>query len=186
MRRLVLLVVLLLASSPVFADNLEVTFSIQNAPGTIGDFSWTIVTGGFNQSLDTAKWLAISNPTNGGGCAIKEISLLAEGNGTDHAYGLTTFFSPLCQGLYDSTTAGVDFSFLSGGKDFGTVNWSGTNPDNTISHDSLTLEPTTLPVTSPEPGSLGLAMTGFALWGLLAYRRRMMVVPSHPGLRNAD
>src|ERR1700675_1681884 len=79
---------------PAFADHVSFTFEIQNAPGGIGSFSWTITTAGLEESLDTRSWNAASNPSTGGGCKINRILLEAQ----NQAYSFTTFFSPLCNG----------------------------------------------------------------------------------------
>lgn len=172
MKHALLVIALLFVASVASADNVSFTFDIINAPGGIGDMSWTIVAPGLNQSLDTESWYAASNPSNGGGCAISRIFLEAQGNG---AYSLNTFFTPLCDGKYDSLTAGVDFTYLSGGAQYGTVNWWGTSPDGTINYETLTILPTNLAVTSPEPSTLALLLVALACiaWPLL--RRRSTV-----------
>ena len=137
---------------PALADNVSFTFSIQNAPGGIGDFSWTVTTAKLEQSLDTRAWNAASNPSTGGGCKITRILLQAE----NQAYGFTTFFAPLCLGLYDSETSGIAVS----PSEYGTYMWSGTNPDNTKSFETLTISKSDLPITAPEPTTLFLLLAG--------------------------
>ncbi len=156
MHKSILMVLLLsLFAVPVRADNVSFTFQMQNAPGGIGDFSWTITMPTLGMSLDTASWNAVSNPSMGGGCKIDDILVMAEAQ----AYSFTTFFSPLCGGLYDSETSGIS---VSPGQ-FGTYTWSGTNPDNTHNFETLTIFQSDLPVTTPEPSVCALLLVGLAL-----------------------
>jgi hypothetical protein len=169
------LAALLLAVIPAHADQVDYTLSVQNAPGGIGDFSWTIQTDGFIQPLPAAiydsnhnclncdsnfftSFVTVSAPSNGEGCGISKLFLVPD-------YGLTTFFSPLCDGLYDSTTAGA----LPDPGVLGTWSWQGTNPDDSQNYVTLTI--TDPPGTTvPEPqtwamlffGLIGLALMKFA------------------------
>lgn len=136
---------------PAFADNVSFTFGIQNAPGGIGDFSWTITLPALNESIDTQAWNAASNPTSGGGCKITGIDLIADGG---QGYTFTTFFAPLCDGLYDSETSG----FAVSPTEFGTYTFSGTNPDDTKNFASLTIFESDLPTTAPEPSALSMLL----------------------------
>ena len=154
---LLLLPLLAFFGFPTWADNVSFSFSIVNAPGGIGDFSWTITLPALDESVDTKAWNAISNPTMGGGCKIDEIDLLAENGG----YGMTTFFSPLCKGLFDSETSG----FAVSSSEFGTYTFSGTNPDETKSFSTFTIFHSNLPVTTPEPSDFTLLLVGLVvLW----------------------
>jgi hypothetical protein len=154
-KSIVLVLLLSLLAVPVLADNVSFTFQMQNAPGGIGDFSWTITTPNLGMTLDTKSWNAVSNPSMGGGCKISEILLMAEAQ----AYSFTTFFSPLCGGLFDSETSGIS---VTPGQ-FGTYKWSGTNPDNTHNFETLTIFRSDLPVTTPEPSVCTLLLVGLAL-----------------------
>ena len=74
---------------------------------------------------------------------------------------MTTFFSPLCNGLYDSETSG----FAVSPSEFGTYTFSGTNPDNTKNFSSFTIFPSNLPITTPEPSDFTLLLVGLVvLW----------------------
>jgi hypothetical protein len=148
MKRAFMILGLLLVAAPAFADNVSFSFSIENAPGGIGDFSWTITLPALDESVDTASWNAASNPTQGGGCQIDRILLLAESGG----YGMTTYFSPLCDGLYDSETSG----FAVSSTEYGTYTFSGTNPNDTKNFSTFTIFASNLPVTTPEPSTIAL------------------------------
>ncbi|MGH9494064.1 MAG: hypothetical protein ACRD3B_03630 [Candidatus Sulfotelmatobacter sp.] len=148
---------------PVWADNVSFSFAIVNAPGGIGDFSWTITLPALDESVDTEAWNAISNPTTGGGCKIDEIELLAENAG----YGMTTFFSPLCNGLYDSETSG----FAVSPSEFGTYTFSGTNPDDTKNFATFTIFRSNLPITTPEPSDFTVLLVGLITVGYSRRRR---------------
>lgn len=157
------------------ADQVDYTFSVVNAPGGIGDFSWEIATTGFIEPPPVPAYvdgtctncdanyfdsfLALSAPSNGDGCGITKL-FLAPG------YALTTFFAPLCDGLYDSFTGGglPDPGVL------GTWNWQGTNPDGTENFETLTITDPPGPVATPEPSALSLAC--FGLIGLAIRKAR--------------
>ena len=159
---LLLLPLLAFFALPSWADNVSFSFAIVNAPGGIGDFSWTITLPALDESVDTKAWNAISNPTTGGGCKIDEIELLAENGG----YGMTTFFSPLCNGLYDSETSG----FAVSPSEFGTYTFSGTNPDDTKNFSTFTIFPSNLPITTPEPSDLALLLVGLVVLSMARMR----------------
>jgi hypothetical protein len=108
--------------------------------------------------LDTQSWNAASDPSTGGGCKIHRIFLEAE----NQAYGFTTFFSPLCDGLFDSETSGIAVSATQ----FGTYMWSGTNPDNTKSFDTLTIFKSDLPITTPEPSTFTVLLFALLTCGI--------------------
>jgi hypothetical protein len=163
-KSILLSLLLLLFVHPAWADNVSFTFDIRNAPGGIGSFSWTITAPSLNDSMNTQAWNAASNPTLGGGCKIARIALEAQ----NQAYGFTTFFSPRCDGLYDSETGGVAVSTTQ----FGTYSWWGTNPDNTKFFETLTISKTDLPVTAPEASVFTLLLAGIAGVAGLAYWRR--------------
>lgn len=177
MKTLIVLAFALLCASLGQADTVDYSFSVVNAPGGIGDFSWTIETQAFIQPVPAAifdsngnclncdsnyfdSFLAVSAPSDGEGCGITKLFLAPN-------YGLTTFFSPLCDGLFDSTTAGAlpDPGLL------GTWTWQGTNPDDTQNLVTLTItDPPGAPSAVPEPSSIALTLCG-CIFLPLAQRR---------------
>ena len=128
-KKMIGLIVLLGAfAMGVRADEISYTYEVQNSPGEIGNFSWTIETNGFiTQSTNFTgnyfnSFIALSAPSNGHGCGIYKV--FATPN-----LALTTFFSPLCNGLFDSETGGG----LPIPGQLGTFISTGTNPDDTES-----------------------------------------------------
>src|SRR5579862_1159008 len=135
-----------LLSVPTHADELvDYTLTVTNAPGDIGNVSWTIQTDGFIepvppmtfnsegqctdcQSNYFTSFVSESSPSNGDGCGITQVFLAPN-------YSTTTFFSPLCLGAYDALTAGV----LPEPGELGTWSWQGTNPDETQNYVTLTV-----------------------------------------------
>lgn len=173
------LVLALLFVLPAQADTLvDYALSVTNAPENIGNVSWTIQTDGFvepvppmtfnsqNQCTDCdsnffTSFVAESSPSNGGGCGITGVWLVPD-------YAPVTVFSPLCDGLYDSLTAGglPDPGIL------GTWSWQGTNPDGTQNFVTLTI--TDPPGAVPEPSEISLLLFG-ALALICCARRRETV-----------
>jgi len=178
MKTLTVLAFVLLCASLGHAETVDYSLSVVNAPGGIGDFSWTIETQGFIQPVplpvydpngnclncDTNffdSFLSVSAPSNGGGCGISRLFLAPD-------QGLITFFSPLCDGLYDSTVAGG----LPDAGVVGTWTWQGTNPDDTQNFVTLTIsDPPASPAAAPEPSTLALALCGCVFLPLA--RRRL-------------
>src|SRR5579862_8320208 len=96
----------MLLAVPALADTISYSLSVENAPGGIGNVSWDLVTDGFIQSCNDILYpscsfyhdfLSVSAPSNGGGCGITGVFAYP-------GYAFTTFFSPLCDGAYDSLT----------------------------------------------------------------------------------
>lgn len=182
---------LLLLTLPLHADEVDYTLTVVNAPG-IGDFSWEIQADGFIQAppspvyqcmeycnetsehwvhqcveycdaaADTnnffTSFVAMSEPSNGGGCSISAVYLAPN-------YSLDTYFSPLCDSLFDGNTSGV----LPDPGTYGTWTWDGTNPDNTQNVVTLAIaDPPGATVPEPETstmlwiGLIGLALMKFA------------------------
>jgi hypothetical protein len=150
------------------AETVDYSFSVVNAPGGIGDFSWTVASDGFIElgpppvivpapgipgyqciancadNLYTS-FTQVSGPSVGG-CGIPQVFMAPNES-------ITTFFSPLCDGIYDSTTAGG----LPAMDELGSWSWQGTNPDDTQNYVTLTIsDPPGDPAGVPEPGSLAL------------------------------
>ena len=110
---------------PVQADTAHFTyaFAIENAQGGIGDFSWEVTTLGLLPLGETSfiNFNQVSAPSSGLGCQISSVLLEGEPGGI----GMTTFFKPLCSGLFDSETSG----FAVNPGQVGVYSASGTNPD---------------------------------------------------------
>jgi hypothetical protein len=140
---------------PAHADTAHFTyeFSITNAPGGIGDFSWEVTTLGLLQgSTKFVNFNQVSPPSTGGGCQITSVLLIGEAGGI----GLNTFFSPLCLGLFDSETSG----FAVNPGQVGVYTFSGTNPDDSKNFATFQVFQSHLPVTTPEPGMITLLPAG--------------------------
>ena len=165
---------------PVYAETVDYTYSVVNAPGGIGDYSWTVETTGFIEPPPAPVYQCIENcnespehwirqcveycsgvdlftsfasesaPSNGGGCQITGAWMIP-------SYSITTEFSPLCGGMYDATSAGE----MPDPGTLGTWNWTwGSGAEKTDA--MLTI---TDPVGTPEPSTwalLGLGMLGLA------------------------
>jgi hypothetical protein len=148
---------------PVQADTAHFTyeFSIVNAPGGIGDFSWEVTTLGLlpEGATQFINFNQVSPPSRGLGCQIRSVLLEGEPGGI----GMTTFFMPLCSGLFDSETSG----FAVNPGQVGIYSASGTNPDNTINAATFRVFESNLPVTTPEASTfalLGTAMAFLTCW----------------------
>jgi hypothetical protein len=141
---------------PAHADSAHFTyeFSIANAPGGIGDFSWEVTTLGLLPPGPTTfvTFNQVSPPSTGGGCQITSVLLLGEAGGI----GLNTLFSPLCLGLFDSETSG----FAVNPGQVGVYTFSGTNPDGSKNFATFQVFQSQLPVTTPEPGVFALLSAG--------------------------
>jgi PEP-CTERM motif len=141
---------------PAEADTAHITyeFSIDNAPGGIGDFSWEVTTLGLLPLGETTfiNFNQVSPPSAGGGCQISSVLLLGENGGI----GITTFFAPLCDGLFDSETSG----FAVNPGQLGIYSFSGTNPDNSLNSATFRVFQSNLPVTTPEPSTFALLAIG--------------------------
>jgi len=183
-RKLLLAVVsLFLFVLPAAGDNAHYTyeFSIDNAPGGIGDFSWEVTTLGLLPEGETSftNFNQVSSPTAGGGCKITSVLLEGESGGI----GLTTFFMPLCLGVFDSETSG----FAVNPAQIGFYSSSGTNPDGSIYMQTFQVFQSNLPVTTPEPGTMACVATGLLLFaygrkGLSRFSRRNSIRPSARGI----
>jgi hypothetical protein len=170
----------LLYALPASANTVDYSLSVQNMPG-IGDFSWEIQHNGF--IFDTPatfddlgnctncdrynfnSFASLSAPSQGGGCGISGVFL-------DPEYAPQTFFSPLCDGKYDSYLGGA---FPAPGT-LGTWNWQWDNGDGTQNFETLTI--TDPPGAVPEPGEWGLLLCG--LLGLVGLRNHGHKVPRVP------
>jgi hypothetical protein len=141
---------------PVQADTAHFTyeFSIVNAPGGIGDFSWEVTTLGLLPLGETQfiNFNEVSPPSSGLGCQITSVLLEGEPGGI----GMTTFFKPLCRGLFDGETSG----FAVNPGQVGIYSFSGTNPDNSINSATFRVFQSNLPVTTPEPRTFALLTAG--------------------------
>ena len=166
-------VALFFCIAPVQADTTHFTyaFSIQNAPGGIGDFSWEVTTLGLLPAGETSfiNFNQVSSPSSGLGCQITSVLLEGESGGI----GMTTFFMPLCRGLFDSETSG----FAVNPGQVGVYSASGTNPDDTINSATFRVFQSNLPVTTPEPGTFvfligGTLFLACSYKGLTVLRRR--------------
>jgi hypothetical protein len=156
------------------ADEISYDLTVTNAPGGIGNMSWDLVTNGFippatlvctptscTQTGFYNDFLSLSAPSNGDGCAITDVF-------ASPGYAFTTFFSPSCDGLYDSLTAGV----VPQPGETGTWTWTGTNPNDTQNTVTLTVTDLTTesePISTPEPSALALLLLGIG--ALTRYRR---------------
>lgn len=164
-----LLAILLFALSTLVcrAETVDYSLTVQNAPGGIGDFSWTVASDGFIQpppppildaqgnctNCDANLFTPVmsSPPSNGNGCQITGVWLYP-----DFGPAPFTEFSPLCDGLYSGFSGGVlpDVGTL------GSWQWNWTNPDNSINHIALTISD---PVSTPEPRTLELLGCGLGI-----------------------
>lgn len=175
MKSLIAILVLCAASLTCRADTLvDYTETVTNAPGGIGDFSWTVQTDRFIQppptpvyvnhqciNCDANLFTPIESvaPSNGDGCQITGVWMFP-----DFGPAPTTEFSPSCDG----------FTAFSGGvlPDVGTLgtwNWQWENPDNSTNYITLSItDPPAVP--TPEPRTLELLACGLGIsW--LGWRR---------------
>jgi hypothetical protein len=161
---------LLLHTVPVHADTAHITyaFSIQNAPGGIGDFSWAVTTLGLlpDGQAQFSSFNALSAPSSGGGCHINSVLLGISPGGIS----MTTFFTPLCLGLFDSETSG--FAVSAG--QIGVYSSWGANPDDSINTATFRVFQSDLPVTTPEPGTFGALTAGLLLLACKGRLRRIV------------
>ncbi len=168
MKPLALLALLCAVTLTAGATTVDYTLSVQNAPGGIGDFSWEIQTDGFvldtppifdseGDCLNCSRYnftpIASSAPSNGQGCGISGVFM-------DPEYAITTFFSPLCDGLYDSTSAG---DLPNPPDQFGKFTQQWTNLDNTLNTVTLTISDPPANAAVPEPSVWQLLLCGFGL-----------------------
>ena len=152
------------------ATTVDYNLSVINAPGGIGSFSWEIQTQGFvvetppifdsqGDCLNCSRYnftpIASSAPSNGQGCGISGVFMEPD-------YAITTFFSPLCDGLYDSTSAG---DLPDPPDQLGTFSQQWVNQDGSINYVSLTITDPAGPVNTPEPSTLLLFTAGLAWLG---------------------
>lgn len=186
------------------ADNVSYTLvEVFSAPNYgIGDFSWTVTLPGFLPELpdgeiggpygggygtvDFGHFNAVTNPTNGGGCQITNVFMSGNldyslGYLSGDTYLMDAFFSPLCDGRYDSTIIGVEVPHDTYGTwtltgeydyDYGTPNYEmavGTYVT------TFSIVDTNLPITTPESPTLGLLAFGLFVLGLLALRRSNVI-----------
>ena len=144
---------------PAEADTRHITyeFSIDNAPGGIGDFSWEVTALGLLPLGETTfiSFNQVSPPSAGGGCQISSVQLEGENGGI----GMTTFFTPLCDGLFDSETSG----FAVNAGQLGIYSFSGTNPDNSRNFATFQVFQSNLPVTTPESSTFAFLAIGVLL-----------------------
>lgn len=158
---------------PVRADQIiDYTETVVNAPGEIGNFSWTIAHDGFIQpppdpTYDAqgdcigcdadlfTSFASVSPPSNGGGCQITGVWLEPDFGPTP-----VTEFSPLCAGMYDAFSGGE----LPEVGVTGTWEWTWENPDDTTNYITLTIDdPPGDPASVPEPGTWKLLLCGLGL-----------------------
>lgn len=154
------------------ASTIDYTLTVVNAPQQIGDFTWTIEHDGFitvppppvydtsvspahciencDQSELYDSFTAITPPSNGEGCGIKDVLMIPD-------EGLVTYFSPFCDGLYTAFGGGVlpDVGVL------GAWNWQWVNPDDTL--NTITLTITDPPGAVPEPVTWKLLLCGLGM-----------------------
>ena len=169
---LVLAALALLFALPARAD-VDYSMEVTDAPGGIGDFSWTIDTPNFVQPpapmqfdsqgnctncLDNFfdTFVTESAPSTGGGCQISGVWLYP-----DYGPAPVTKFSPLCNGLYDAYSGGAlpDVGVL------GTWSWTWNNYDGSVTDETLTISDP--PTATPEPATwLLLCVSGIAWMGL--------------------
>jgi hypothetical protein len=106
-------------------------------------------------------------PLNGGGCQISSVELIP---GSFGGLGIDTNFLPLCQGGFNSTSAGLTVTQPNG---LGLYTFSGHAPDGSVYTDILWIFDSGLPLTPfnapsdppsvPEPSTLLLLTAGTAL-----------------------
>ena len=166
-----LLFVLFVLTIPTKADNITYDFTLVNAP-LVGSFNWEITVPSVltipSVASQTTPFIftsfnADTAPVNGGGCQIGSVELLSESFG---GLGITTFFSPLCQGKFDSTTAGLTVTQPDG---LGIYTFSGTGADGKQYTDVLVISKSQLPLTVPEPPTFGLLVAGLVGAGFVAF-----------------
>ena len=167
---IVLLMLLGLLAIPAKADTIDYTLVVQNAPGGLGDFSWEIQHDGFIQppplpifgasgnctnctSNLFTSFASVSEPSNGGGCAIAGVLLMP-----DFGPAPVTLFSPVCAGGGDAFSGGLvpDVGTL------GTFSQQWLNPDGTMNMVSLAIRDMG-PVATPEPRTWSLLICGLGL-----------------------
>lgn len=168
MKPLALLALLCAVTLTAGATTVDYSLSVINAPGGIGSFSWEIQTNGFivetpplfdsqGDCLNCNRYnftpIVSSAPSNGQGCGISGIFMEPD-------YAITTYFSPLCDGLYDSTTAG---NLPDPPDQFGTFTQTWMNPDNTLNTVTLAISDPPANAAVPEPDSLWLVAFGMML-----------------------
>ena len=146
------------------------TLSVVDAPGGIGDFSWSLDTPDFIVTPPPMKFdsqenciancnpgiydsfTSTSAPSNGDGCAIPKVWLEPD-------YAPVTFFAPLCDGLYDAFSGGAFPE--PGPSSLGTASWEWQNYDGTDTIETLTV--TDPPVSTPESSTWKLLLCGMGL-----------------------
>ncbi len=168
MKPLALLALLCAVTLTAGATTVDYSLSVINAPGGIGSFSWEIQTNGFivetpplfdsqGDCLNCSRYnftpIASAAPSNGQGCGISSVFMEPD-------YAITTYFSPLCDGLYDSTTAG---NLPDPPGQFGTFTQTWMNPDNTLNTVTLAISDPPANAAVPEPTSWQLLLFGLGL-----------------------
>ena len=103
----ILIAALAFFALPLSADQVDYTLSVENAPGGIGNFSWTIARPSFIEltpplfnsmgectncnRYNFNSFVSVEAPTKGEGCGISGVFM-------DAQYALTTFFFPCVTG----------------------------------------------------------------------------------------
>jgi hypothetical protein len=169
-------VLALLFAIPAYADTISYSLSAHNYE-PIGDFSWTVVSDGFillpplpiyddSNYDETGIFTCIANcdpnpgyfspiqssaPSMGEDCTISRVFIepnLSPG----------TWFTPLCDGLYDAAFGGgIPEPGITG-----SWTWLGDNTDGTQASTTLTITDLPGPVSTPEPRTWGLLLSGLA------------------------
>jgi PEP-CTERM motif len=170
-----LVAILFFVTSPALADNFTYDFTILNAPD-VGTFSWAVTVPGsltvpgvennFTPYVFTTFDYAVG-PLNGGGCQISSVELVP---GSFGGLSIDTNFSPLCQGGFDSTSAGLTVTHPNG---LGLYTFLGHAPNGSVYTDILWVFDSDLPLTPfsdpsnppsvPEPSTLLLLTAGAVL-----------------------